>query len=207
MAFRLIDYIFTPVDLYRILRSAGWKNIIIILVLIVIALYAKAHTGLSSEAIIFSIVITFIFLVNIDMRMPIALALSLLIFVPILLVLSYTTFPRAEIVAEQIGMWAFYLLIIGASKYTWEYIRERKLEQIIPSGSKKIHVVTSMLKKHAAFLGHQRLEVIPPIKKPTTSPKNITIKVKLTKHSKTPEMKKILSMDGIVLRRKSNDQI
>ena len=129
--FKIKNYIITPIDLYRgvlhLVKKAGPKDIVGLVVLIVLFCIFKYHLDWQTDSSLFMIFWIALFYWHLDSRISIVGALVCLVFCPILLILENNYgFLMGEIWAEQSAVWAYYFLVIGVTKQVWEFRKEEK---------------------------------------------------------------------------------
>ncbi len=119
MAFKVTDYILTPMDLYHGIRALlklslmGWVR----LILVVGAYFVARHYGASiiDAGFITFLVVTFTY--DIEARIPLSLALGALILIVLILTLGpHTEFINETTWPEPIAVWVYYFLAIGVLK-------------------------------------------------------------------------------------------
>lgn len=176
----LSDYLFTPKDLYAILKGAGARNLAGTLLLTVCAAALLAY-GLPLELVLLLAFGFAVFYWQLNSRIPLSLALLYLIFIPVLLAVAGTS-NLAQIWAEKASVWAFSLLALGVAKQVWEYIqdhRNRLWRDLLPAWA-SYPTITSLLTGNPRPTPRSRGVAPPLVPKPkskaavTQSPKTVS---------------------------------
>lgn len=129
--FKIKDYIFTPIDLYKavlyLIKKAKRKDWIIFSALVLAFLFTKNYLNWQLDSSLFFIFLLAVFFWNLDSRIPIGLALICLIIVPFLLAIDEKLIvSELKGWAEQFAVWAYYFLVIGVIKQIWEFKNEKE---------------------------------------------------------------------------------
>ncbi len=197
-----MDYIFTPKDIYLLIKQADKRNLLGVILLAGLSVGFRIWLGISFEALALAALLFATAFWNLNSRIIIVIALFYLALIPLLLLLPDTKFPIAQVWARKSAIWAFYCLAIGVGKQLFEYIVEARLS-VHRRIQRPVQIITTIIKQHATFLGHQTAQpkapTAPPVVAPNAEPlvteAQPTIAKSKTKHK--------TNMDGIVLKRRT----
>ena len=128
-----MDYVITPRDLLRLLRSLMHisRQSVLKIFALGIFCYLLKYFGMGFENGLFAVGLIVVFLWNIDAKLPIGGALATLIaIILVLLIGPHTEFINETTWPEAMAVWVYFLLAIGVAKQIFDHARTKGVEGV-----------------------------------------------------------------------------